>query len=246
MFFGNRTGLNGAGGALTLAPILEDLYGMVSQIRIDGNRLIGNSAGTDAQASLGGGIYVEKSTGVVLSNNLAVSTISALGGGFFLKGGTHVTGADILAVNNTLVTNQPSGIDACDWAQQPLEMINNIFVGHALALKAGPCPASGVAPTSLAAGYNLFYSNTARIQSSGPLTETGSVLGDPRFVSPAIGDYRLRENSPAVNAGDPRGIPPAPDHDIDKAKRPSGIRTDTGAYEAQIWTHRLYVPVIYH
>ena len=38
-------------------------------------------------------------------------------------------------------------------------------------------------------------------------------------------------NSLAIDAADPAGVPPAPNHDIDDVDRPYGKRVDVGAYE---------------
>jgi hypothetical protein len=51
---------------------------------------------------------------------------------------------------------------------------------------------------------------------------------DPRFVDPANGDYHLRPDSPAVDAGTPQG---APSTDIDGDPRPTGAGVDVGADE---------------
>jgi hypothetical protein len=58
----------------------------------------------------------------------------------------------------------------------------------------------------------------------------GDVEDDPRLVDPAggkAGHYRLRSNSPAIDAGIPAGI----DRDYFGNERPSGDRYDMGAHE---------------
>jgi PKD repeat protein len=59
----------------------------------------------------------------------------------------------------------------------------------------------------------------------------GNLCRDPLFVAPAWGtrgDYRLRAESPAIDAGTSAG---APTTDIDWRPRPRGDGTDMGAYE---------------
>jgi hypothetical protein len=52
--------------------------------------------------------------------------------------------------------------------------------------------------------------------------------GDPCYVNPAAGDFHLRANSPAINAGS--GVS-APSSDADGVARPQGAAVDIGAYE---------------
>jgi len=72
---------------------------------------------------------------------------------------------------------------------------------------------------------------------SGVYTGTGNLARDPQFVAPiasssaptTTGDYRLREDSPAIDAGDPPTCPP---DDLDGRPR-ADLRCDMGAYERQ-------------
>jgi hypothetical protein len=59
---------------------------------------------------------------------------------------------------------------------------------------------------------------------------TGDVTGDPRFVNYAAGDYRIKGDSPAIDAGArPFGL--APSDDINGSRRPQGKWIDLGAHE---------------
>jgi hypothetical protein len=53
---------------------------------------------------------------------------------------------------------------------------------------------------------------------------------DPRFVDPQGRDYRLRPDSPAVDAAVPSSGPGL-DHDFAGTPRPQGARKDIGAFE---------------
>jgi hypothetical protein len=57
------------------------------------------------------------------------------------------------------------------------------------------------------------------------------VTGNPALVNAAAGDYHLSLASAARDAGDPAGVPPAPNHDADGMDRPQGPAVDLGAYE---------------
>ena len=59
----------------------------------------------------------------------------------------------------------------------------------------------------------------------------GNLSQDPLFVNPATGDYHLGPGSPALDTGDPSGVPPAPPVDYDGQTRPLGNGVDIGADE---------------
>ena len=57
---------------------------------------------------------------------------------------------------------------------------------------------------------------------------TGNIVGNPDFVNPSAGDFRLRSTSPCINTGTSDGAPAA---DILGRSRPQGAGLDMGAYE---------------
>ncbi|NLO31741.1 MAG: PASTA domain-containing protein, partial [Candidatus Hydrogenedentes bacterium] len=57
---------------------------------------------------------------------------------------------------------------------------------------------------------------------------TGNIVGNPDFVNPSAGDFRLRSTSPCINTGTSDGAPAA---DILGRSRPQGAVLDMGAYE---------------
>ena len=69
-----------------------------------------------------------------------------------------------------------------------------------------------------------------------PLAATDALSGDPRFVDPANGDFRLRDDSPFINLG-LATVPNAPVGvlDLDARPRQRFGATDPGAYENQTW-----------
>jgi hypothetical protein len=70
---------------------------------------------------------------------------------------------------------------------------------------------------------------------TGPVSEAG-------FVDPAAGNYRLQVKSPAIEAGRSSGIFPA--FDFDEAGRPVGWVTDLGAFEYQLPSSRVLLPIL--
>ena len=59
-------------------------------------------------------------------------------------------------------------------------------------------------------------------------TGTGNIIGNPGFVNPWAGDFRLRADSPCIDAGTAAG---APATDMLGRARPQGAGVDMGAYE---------------
>jgi hypothetical protein len=96
---------------------------------------------------------------------------------------------------------------------------------------------------TLEADHNIFYrpSGDSQVYANGrqysaEQVESGAlgeanISRDPRFSAPAwgsTGDYHLKANSPAIDAGTPAGAPPI---DLDGNRRPAGSGFDIGAYE---------------
>lgn len=120
----------------------------------------------------------------------------------------------------------------------PIQIIirNTIFCG-----RGENCPIYIGKSVDLIAENNLFYfPNSDYVLLYGDMEYTsknigtlgkGNIYGDPLFIKPAwgeVGDYHLRDQSPAIDKGTPTG---APDHDLDGNKRPKGNGYDIGCYE---------------
>lgn len=117
-----------------------------------------------------------------------------------------------------------------------LTMINNIFSSR------GPNSPIFIRGTcSVTAENNLFYfPNSPRVLEYGDstyynttITDFGisSLYGDPKFVKTAwgtVGDYHLKNGSPAIDAGTSHNAPPV---DLDGNARPLGGGFDIGCYE---------------
>ncbi|MBI2843447.1 MAG: carboxypeptidase regulatory-like domain-containing protein, partial [Armatimonadetes bacterium] len=87
---------------------------------------------------------------------------------------------------------------------------NNIVVGFT----GGSLSWTGNPDFPLTHSYNLWWQN-----GYSPSGEAGAVYADPRFVSREAGNYRLRSDSPAIDAGTPAGLSYI------------GVKPDMGAFE---------------
>lgn len=59
---------------------------------------------------------------------------------------------------------------------------------------------------------------------------TSNIVMDPKMIDPAMSDYHLRSDSPAIGGAVPSGLS-AVDHDFAGVSRPQGAAPDIGAYE---------------
>lgn len=196
------------------------IYCFHSNARIEANNIRQNSA--SSAGSAGGGIYGERSDFLVISNIIAQNT-AAKGAGIKIY-----NSANARIVNDTIVFNtsasasQAGGIEI-EYNSSP-SVANNIIsfnVGHGVAL----IGATGV-PQPAA---NCVFSNSGNAYDGMP-GGPGDYATDPLLRDPSNGDYRVRNTSPCVNAGnDLFLIPDAVD--IDRQKRLYGTHVDIGAGE---------------
>ncbi len=147
--------------------------------------------------------------------------------------------SDLDLVNNLIYTNT-NGVVAADGAM--VHLINNtISDQHEYGLWLRDGGLATVVNTILwGNGEDLALdgSSTVTVTHSNVYSRTltgtvvwpgeGNVGADPLFRNLAHGDYRLREESPCVDAGTPDG---APAFDIQGIYRPHGAGYDLGAYE---------------
>lgn len=134
--------------------------------------------------------------------------------------------------NNTLYANGTYGLWLLSrWRGDTLSVENNVIVGHSYGVDG--MDLYGAGPTAVALDYTLFHDNGEDIgpDAGDTITSTHTVVGDPLFVAPENDNFRVWPNSPAVDAGNPAGVPPAPPMDIERTLRPQGPRVDIGAYE---------------
>jgi hypothetical protein len=224
---GNQAGMIGGshGGGL----VLDRLEGATAQAVVDGNVISDNWAAGDpeATASEGGGSVLWMEDGFTFINNVVAGNHADDVGGFAIA--DLPDGAEV--VNNTVAGNDDAGLAVSGSA---ITLTNNIVVSQTVGVEVD-------AGAKATLSYTLWNGNVANTGGGGVIDETHPVTGDPAFVKPAAGDFRLTIGSPARDAGDPAGVPPAPDHDAGGVTRPQGAAVDIGAYEWKGFWQRLPV-----
>lgn len=116
-----------------------------------------------------------------------------------------------------------------------MDIVNSLFHDNAISdlnLEGGAV--IGIGDGSASGDCNLI----GTIGGNLPLAATNALSGEPRFVDPANGDWRLRDDSPFIN----RGLATVPNTplmvlDLDANPRLRFGATDPGAYENQTWDH---------
>jgi hypothetical protein len=170
------------------------------------------------------GVHIQGEPGAILDGSQgAGAVVSAASGiertavlsGFVVRrgrqAGIFLNQAAPTLRNNVIIEHAGPGIDC---AQASPYVLNNAIVANA----GGGivCQYPGTAPVIT---YNAFWQNQPA-DVLGCTPGIGNRYEDPGFVNASQGDYRLRPNSPLINAGDPD---PAL-YDSDRS------RSDIGAY----------------
>lgn len=91
-----------------------------------------------------------------------------------------------------------------------------------------------------AASNNIWYNGGDGNPASPPSWDTNSITSDPLFVNPGSNDFRLKEGSPAIDAG--YNATNVLTRDIIGVPRPQGDVFDIGAYEFDKGTVPDYPP----
>jgi hypothetical protein len=204
-FIGNRGGADapGEGGALNV-----ESWGPHSfDTTVDANLFLDNQASADPAAHARGGACIAVTHGFTFTNNLVAGNTAVEAGGLVLamfeEGG--------VVTNNTFAENSDAAIVVATWTT-PVTFTNNIVVSHTVGISVSQ-------ESTATVRYTLWDGNGANIAGPGAISQTHPVTGTPGFARPADDDYHLTVGSAAINAGDPAGVPPAPDRDSGSRRR---------------------------
>jgi uncharacterized repeat protein (TIGR01451 family) len=188
----------------------------------------------DNTAGPGGGMH-SGSSSPVLTNSTFISNMSSAGGGFY-NGPSMFTSdpaGNPRLINVTFVDNiAETGGGLYTIGVSTPTLVNTIVWGNTSFYEDSAYQIYNVMSSTLVLSHTLVQSGTGHIVNQmGAITIFGphTLTDNPRFVSPATGDYRLRGDSPAIDAGDSSAI--AAMTDLDGIPRILGAAVDLGAYE---------------
>jgi hypothetical protein len=195
------------------------LLGNGSVLRVYDSRIDGNTAGQMA------GMWVDYHNTLVMTNTFVVNNHAVAGG----PGAMSFSRSSGRLVNVTIAGNSasdgPGGI-AFDTSQpgENLVILNSILAFNGaddLSCSSDTC--------------SVTYSDVQE-----DIAGSGNISADPRFVDRAKGDYHLRGDSPAIDAGTSEGAPAA---DFEGDPRPVG-GVDMGADEFSGDLVDVFLPLI--
>ncbi len=188
----------------------------------DGNLILKNRA-----ATYGGGLCIWSSTdywrNTVVAGNV-LSRSDGHGAGIYLSPYGAPDGIEVRLFHMTLASNTGGiGEGLAATGNVRVWLTNTIVVSHAV----GPAIWADTGST-VTLEATLWHGNGAETGGPGTMiTTTPDLHGDPRFVAPDDGDYRLLPGSAAIDAGVDAGI----HRDLEMDPRPSGGGYDIGADE---------------
>jgi len=140
---------------------------------------------------LGGGIRCAVASSPTIIGNIFVGNVAQDGGGI------GCSASSPLILNNTFAGNMAySGGGICAVYHSDPVVINSILRGDSAA-------AGNEFYWDTASSITVTYSNVA-----GGWPGQGNIDGDPKYVLEERQDYRLRRNSPCIDAGDPYFLDP--------------------------------------
>lgn len=183
------------------------------QIVVERNRI--RRCGDSSQA---GAIWVTYLNGILIRNNMFELNGPCTGqAGIMLRGNDPTQLAQNIRIYHNTFYGDASEEITADTNVRSVTVRNNIFVHYNSDFIGGP--------TSIDSDWNLFWA-----PGSFNVNEPHSIKGDPLFVNPGLGDYRLQQGSAALDIGTVLSVVPV---DYLLEPRVSGADPDAGAFEYQ-------------
>lgn len=211
----SRTGLNMYGAEFVVANNVVENFDYA--IRIE-NQNVGEVSGNVIRNNILGIAFIE-SPGITIHDNLILNN-SLAGIKIFSFSAPEIVHNTI--VGNGFGTTLENGGGIASRDAHNFEVVqNNILVSNHAGMNIGAANADN--------HHNLVWGNVQNYVGAATVG-TGDVTLDPRFVNPGEKDYRLWDDSPAVD----RGVAySGMTRDLDGNPRPVGAGPDLGAFENQ-------------
>ena len=148
---------------------------------------VGNTTGPP-----GGAIATSTATGadIVFEHCLIAGNEAAAAGG-----GVHCIGTGLVEFRHCTIADNVAGATSAAVNRNPNGAIPELLFNSCILWGNGPVAATAINPLSL---LTIEYSLV-----EGGAVGVGNLDEDPLFVDPALGDYRLTEDSPCIDTGDP-------------------------------------------
>lgn len=209
-----------SGGAIRISGRLQ-----LESCVFTGNRVTGESGVGGAVAA------TTEASEVVVRNSVFWGNEAEAGGALYARGAASVLGQYFPEIVLQQCTFYANGAAAA------LDVEAAGLLGQNLVVWGQPQAPAVRLVDGLGGSIAVTHSDV-----QGGYAGTGNLDVDPGFVDPAAGDFRLRADSPLVDAGDgaPARFPyfwqtqdpyPVPAQDLDGQPRPCGPAPDPGAYE---------------
>jgi len=225
----NNTASSGVGGGMYFDQ--AQIGGTLTMTR---TRMLDNHAG-----GRGGALYLGSMSRTHIAWSLLANN-QASDGDAFVVDPSSLAPSNISLTNVTVASASLSPHAAIQLSSGPmsLNLTNTVVTSHTIGIER-------VSSANLSGNYNAFFNNgTNQVVdgSSMALPFTHLLTTDPQFDEPGAGNFHLRNTSPLRDAGNP-SLSYVNQQDLDGTQVPIGLRTDIGAYEYILRSHRIYLPL---
>ena len=208
------------GVSVTTANIALNVFGCRADVRrshfkVSGARPISTIADADTAVTVDRTLFENASSGT----------------------GLGIYAANSIEISNSIFRNMSppvehgagsqdrSRISFSTFINSPITCAGSLMTSYTNNIMATASGDAIVSPTSDPCSYSFdLMSSQAQL----PTHNFMMVVGDPKFENSAAGDYRLLNDSPAIDGGNPF---PSVLEDFDGTMRPQGPKFDLGAYE---------------